>query len=539
MNAPAHVPGQPADVEIAVIGTGFSGLGTAIRLQQEGFNDFVVLERNDKVGGTWYNNRYPGCACDVQSHLYSFSFEPNASWSRMFATQPEIQAYMEGCAERHNLARKIRFQTWVTQARWDEKQGLWRIRTHTGAQVEEFARSRGCHAFELDFGDTGMPAGEEFTARFLISGMGGLSRPAYPNISGLRDFKGEIFHSAAWRDDYRLENKRVAVIGTGASAIQFVPQIAPKVKQMHLFQRTAPWIMPKPDRKTYKFERGLYRLFPWLQRAQRARIYCQLEARALAFVLSPRLLKLAEKMALKHLNKQVANDSLRKQLTPDYRLGCKRILISNDYYPALCRSNVELVTDGIAEVKANSVVDRKGNERTVDAIILGTGFQPQNPIPRGAIFGRGEKDLHETWDGKLETYLGTTVHGYPNMFLLMGPNTGLGHSSMIYMIESQIRYVLDCLKQAKTRNFAHVEVREQVQAKFYDGVQRKSDATIWNSGCNSWYLNDQGKNTALWPGFTWEYRRRTRQFESLEYYCKPASAVQLSTQATETVTQQE
>lgn len=507
------------DVEIAIIGTGFSGLGAAIRLQQDGFADFTIIERNPKVGGTWYNNHYPGCACDVPSHLYSFSFEPNPNWSRMFATQPEIQGYLEHCANKHHLNQRIRFNTWVSGAHWDEVNHLWHIRTHRAEAIEKLAHALQVPVGDLDLTAPDLPGGETFTARTLVSGMGGLSRPSYPNLNGIERFQGAQFHSAQWDHDYDLSGKRVAVVGTGASAIQFVPKIAGEVAQLDLYQRTPPWIMPKPDRTISTSEQTLYRFLPTTQQAQRTRLYWQHEARALGFVVSPRIMGLAQLEARRHLRRQIPDLALRDKLTPDYTMGCKRVLISDDYYPALSRENVDVVTHGIREVRTHSIVDTRGRERPVDAIIYGTGFQPQTPIPRGVIHGRGGRDLYQTWQDGLKAYLGTAVHGYPNLFLLMGPNTGLGHNSMVYMIESQITYLIDALTKMRRKRIAALEVREHLQEQFCDKVQNQSRETVWSSGCRSWYLNEEGRNTTLWPGFTFSFRQRTAQCRLGDYHC--------------------
>lgn len=485
--------------EAIIIGTGFSGLGMAIQLKQAGQDDFVVLEKAEDVGGTWLVNNYPGCACDVQSHLYSFSFEPNPKWSRMFATQPEILAYLKGCADKYGIYPHIRFDCEVSGAIWDEAAQRWTV---TAAD------------------------GQRYRSRVLISGIGGLSRPAYPDIPGIEKFKGKTFHSQQWDHDYDLKGKNVAVIGTGASAIQFVPQIAPDVEKLSLFQRTPPWVIEKPDREIGWAERQLYQRVPATQTALRRAIYTQLEARAAAFVVNPRLLKVAERWARSHLRKQVPDRALRKKLTPDYSLGCKRILISNDYYLALCRDNVNVITQGIKEIRANSIVylNEEGKQRVekVDAILFGTGFAVSDPIGPVKISGRDGIDLREELQRNgTEAYRGTTVHGFPNLFLLTGPNTGLGHNSMVYMIESQINYVMDALKKMHKRHILSVEPRKQIQDEYNQDLQARHKRNIWSvGGCKSWYLNEEGKNVTLWPGFTWQFRRQTKNFDMAAYHCQ-------------------
>ncbi|MBK9187079.1 MAG: NAD(P)/FAD-dependent oxidoreductase [Moraxellaceae bacterium] len=478
------------DYQVIVVGTGFSGLGMGIALKKAGINAFTVLEKADDVGGTWRDNHYPGCACDVQSHLYSFSFEPNPNWTRMYAPQPEIKKYLQHCARKYGLMAHVQFGQEVKKAIYDAKNKLWRLET---------------------------AAGKTLTARMVVSGMGGLSTPAYPNIKGIENFKGKAFHSQDWQHDYALEGKRVAVIGTGASAIQFVPQIVPKVAHLDLYQRTPPWIMPKPDRAISSAERALFKFAPKSQEAVRNAIYLQLESRVLGFVLNPRVMKIAELQARRHIRKAIKDPVLRKKVTPDYTFGCKRVLISNDYLPSLAQGNVDVLTQGIKEVKAHSIVGDDGVERPVDAIIYGTGFKAQDPIPRGAVFGKNGVDLIDTWQQGAQAYLGSAISGFPNFFMLMGPNTGLGHSSMVFMIESQIAYVMDCLKQMQSKGWKEVDVRAQVQQDFNTDLQEKLGNSVWSTGCKSWYVNADGKNTTLWPGFTFDFRRKTANFDAQNY----------------------
>ncbi|MDP3294803.1 MAG: NAD(P)/FAD-dependent oxidoreductase [Nevskia sp.] len=487
----AYDAGKPNEnKQILIIGSGFAGLCMAIRLREQGIEDFQILERGDDVGGTWRDNHYPGCACDVQSHLYSFSFEPNPEWTRMFARQPEIKAYLEKCAAKYDLRRHIVFGANVQNARYDEGSATWTVNTADG---------------------------RSFSGRVLVSGMGGLSNPAMPNVKGLDSFKGKAFHSAHWDHRYDLSDKRVAVIGTGASAIQFVPQIQKLAKRVDLYQRTAPWIMPKPDREIGPRERRLYRALPVLQNAYRTAIYWMLESRVLGFVINPKLMTMVEGVARRHIKRQIKDPALRAKVTPDYTIGCKRILISNDYYPALAQANVEVITDDIVEVRANSVIDSAGNERAVDAIIYGTGFKAQDPMPRGTVFGTGGVDLLDAWKTGPEAYLGLSVAGFPNFFMLVGPNTGLGHNSMVFMIESQVAYVMDALKTMHKQGLRAVDVKPDAQVTFNLGLQGQLSKTVWTSGCKSWYVDANGKNTTLWPGFTFIYRGKTRRFPTTAY----------------------
>jgi cation diffusion facilitator CzcD-associated flavoprotein CzcO len=490
MNAPLRHTPRP-DVDVAILGSGFSGLGMGIALLKDGRRDFAILEKADGVGGTWRDNTYPGCACDVSSHLYSFSFEPNPSWSRMFPTQPEIRAYLNKVADKYGLRPHLRFGKEIKELRFDEAAGFWRILT----------------------GD-----GQTLTARVVASGMGGLSRPVYPNIKGADAFKGAVFHSAQWNHDYDLTGKRVAVIGTGASAIQFTPQIAPKTAKLHLFQRTPPWIMPKADRPMRGWEKALFARLPVFQRLLRGQIYCANEVRALGFNVNPKIMEQAQSMAAKHIEAQIKDPDLRRKVTPTYTMGCKRVLISNDYYPALALPQVELVTDGISHISEKGVVTTDGVEREVDAIIYGTGFNAVDALSPVQVYGQGGRHLNAEWNPAAEAYLGISVSGYPNLFFMMGPNTGLGHNSMIYMIESQIRYVAQALKTMDERQALAMAPRKDVQDAYNATIQAKISKTVWQQGgCKSWYQTEDGRNTTIWPGFTFSYRGKTKSIDPADY----------------------
>jgi cation diffusion facilitator CzcD-associated flavoprotein CzcO len=479
----------PGHVRFAIAGSGFAGIGCGIRLKQAGIHDFVILERASAVGGTWRDNTYPGCACDVPSHLYSFSFEPNPRWSRTFSPQPEIWDYLRHCSTKYGIDPHVRFNHTVTEAAWDEDEQVWRIETDRGS----------------------------LTADFFISGVGALSDPKLPDIRGIETFEGRMFHSAQWDHDYDLRGKRVAVIGTGASSIQFVPKIQPLVKQLNLFQRTAPWIVPQRDRKLTRFEKVLYKLFPPAQLAMRAAIYWLRELIVIGFM-HPREGAVNERVARRHLRSQVKDPELRDKLTPRYRMGCKRVLISDSYYPALQQPNVDVVTEAIAEVKPHSIVTADGTEREIDALILGTGFYVTDMPVANYVRGRGGKTMAELWKGSPQAYLGTTVHGFPNMFFLVGPNTGLGHNSIVFMIESQLNYLMDCLEHMEQRGADVFEVRDDVQEAFNARIQKRLEGTVWNSGgCASWYLDENGRNTTIWPGFTWPFRQDTRHFNPADY----------------------
>lgn len=483
-----------ASPRIAVIGSGFSGIGMAIALRRMGIESFTLYEAAENLGGTWRDNAYPGAACDIPSHLYSFSFEPNPAWTRTYAPQREILDYLRHCARKYDVERFIAFNSRVRAARFDEARGVWRV---------EIAREENVDTIEADI---------------VIAANGPLSRPAWPRIAGLERFEGKRFHSARWDHDYALDGKRVAVIGTGASAIQFVPQIQPRVAQLAVFQRTPPWIMPRRDRTIGERARWLYRHMPFAQRVTRAAIYWQLESRALGFAVEPRLLKAPTKFARSYLAHKVKDAALRARLTPDYVLGCKRVLISSDYYPALAQPNVELVTDAIREIVADGIVTVDGRHRTFDAIVCGTGFEVNDVDAPFEVKGIGGRDLGETWrrDGP-EAYLGASVAGFPNLFFVIGPNTALGHNSMIFMIESHIRYIADCIRMLQRRNARTMQVRADAQRAWNARLQARFARTVWQSGCRSYYLTQAGKNTALWPGFTFAFRRLTRRVRPGDY----------------------
>lgn len=475
--------------QIAIIGTGFGGLGTAIQIKQAGFDDFVVLERAYDVGGTWRDNTYPGCACDVQSHLYSFSFALNPDWSRMYSPQTEIWAYLQRCASDYNILPYIRFGHEVLDVSWNSEKSHWLIRTSQG----------------------------DYSANVLVGGVGALCEPSLPQIPGIEDFEGRIFHSSRWDHNYDLTNRRVAVIGTGASAIQFVPEIQPKVAKLNLFQRTPPWIIPRDDREITDFEHKLFKNFPFTQRLFRTAIYLFRETYVLYFR-HPFIMKLNRNIALRHLERSVADPELRSKLTPNYIIGCKRILISNNYLPSLCKPNVDVITAPISQILPNSVITEDGAEREVDTIILATGFHVTDLPFAKVIKGREGKSLEEVWNGAPKAHLGTTISGFPNFFLLLGPNTGLGHNSVVYMIESQITHIVKALDYMRKHNISTIEPRIEAQTSFVKEVEENMQGTVWTSGgCASWYLDSTGRNSTLWPTFTWLFKRRLARFNPLEY----------------------
>jgi cation diffusion facilitator CzcD-associated flavoprotein CzcO len=483
------VQSLPPHVRVCIAGTGFSGIGMAIRLKQDGVDDFVLIERADDLGGTWRDNTYPGCACDVPSHLYSFSFEPNPGWSRTFSPQPEIWDYLRRVAEKHGIVSHMRFGHELVEAAWNDDEQVWTIETSKGT----------------------------VTADVLVSGVGGLSEPKLPDIPGIESFEGAAFHTAKWDHDVDLEGKRVAVIGTGASSIQVVPRIQPEVGKLTLFQRTPPWIVPQRDRPLSRVERVLYKLLPPAQLAMRALIYWARELFVLGFM-KPHEGGANERVARHHLHKQVPPGELREKLTPRYRMGCKRVLISDRYYPALQQPNVELVTESIAEITPRGIRTTDGTEHELDAIVFGTGFHVTDMPIAQRIRGGDGRLLDEVWEGSPQAYLGITVSGFPNLFLLLGPNTALGHNSVVFMTEAQVNYVIHSLRFMRAHGVAALQVRPEVQAAYNEGIQQRLQGTVWNSGgCVSWYLDAKGRNTTIWPGFTWPYRQRTSQFDPADY----------------------
>jgi cation diffusion facilitator CzcD-associated flavoprotein CzcO len=487
----------PRDVRVAIVGSGFAGLGMAITLRRRGESDFVVLERGDDVGGTWRDNHYPGAACDVQSNLYSFSFALNPDWPRSYSEQPEIEAYLRATADRFDVRRHCVFGADVTGARWDDEDRRWHVTTTAG----------------------------DYRARILVSAAGALADPTYPAIPGLETFTGTVMHSARWDEGHDLTGERVAVIGTGASAIQIVPAIQPTVDTVAVYQRTPPWIVPRTDRPVRPVARRLYRWFPFVQRAVRGALYLFREFLVVGMAKNRRLLVPVGRLARAHLNRQVRDPKLRAALTPDYTIGCKRILISNDYYPALSAPNAELVTAGIAEVRPASIVTRDGVERPTDTIVLATGFHVTDLPIAEKIAGRDGRTLAEVWKAGMVTNRSTTVAGFPNLFLLVGPNVGVGHTSMVYMIESQLSYVEDALRTMEREDVELLETTAQAQEAYRAFIAEKSRGTVWLAGgCASWYLDEHGHNTTLWPDFTFRFRRMLRRFDRENYVATPATS---------------
>ena len=489
--APAPLPGH---LRVAIIGAGLGGIGAGIRLRGVGVTDFVILERAGSVGGTWRDNTYPGCACDIPSHLYSFSFAPNPDWSHSFSRQPEIWRYLEDVTDRYSLRRHLVFGTELNRADWAAGEARWRLQTSRG----------------------------ELTADVLICAAGPLSEPSLPDVPGLADFSGAVFHSARWNHDFDLAGKRVAVVGTGASSIQIVPEIQPVVQRLMLFQRTPAWVVPRRDRAISEFEKRLYRQVPTVQRLARLGIYASRESLVGGFTKRPAILKAAQRMALRNLARSIRDPGLRAKLTPDYIMGCKRILISSDFYPALREPNVQVVASGLAKVDGGTLTAKDGTSCEADAIILATGFHAVDAPIADRIYRADGMSLAQSWAGDMRALRGTTIAGFPNLCMVIGPNTGLGHNSMIYMIESQFNYILDYLDTLDRTGAAAMDTRPGAQQRWCDDVERRMASTVWTTGgCVSWYLNAAGRNPTLWPGSTIGFRRATRHVDPAEYELMP------------------
>ncbi|MFI8006905.1 flavin-containing monooxygenase [Streptomyces sp. NPDC086010] len=485
-------PPSPTVVDVVIVGAGFSGLGVAAVLDKAGFSSFVILEAADDLGGAWRDNTYPGCGCDIPSPLYSYSFDQKADWSRLFARQPEILGYLRDVAHRRRLVGRARFGRRVDSARWIGAEARWEVTTSVG---------------------------ETYRARFLVSAVGPLHHPAYPDLPGVDSFGGPVFHSAAWRHDVDLSGKRVAVIGAGASAIQFVPAIVDTVAELTVFQRTAPWVVPKADRPFDRRHRVLARWFPPYRWWVRERLFRVHEERAVGFVGDPRGMAKTEALARKLIERQVPDPGMRTAVTPDYAVGCKRLLVSSDWYPALARPHVQVRRSGVGEVRPGAVVGDDGVEVAADVLVFATGFDSQNTV-RIDVTGRDGVTLAEAWGEGNQAYLGTTVAGFPNMFLMVGPNTGLGHNSQIFMIEAQARHVVTLMRRMRRGRTDSLEVRPEVQEAFNAWVGERMAGTVWQSGgCRSWYQDPRsGRNTVLWPGTALSFRRRTRQVMMTDYH---------------------
>jgi cyclohexanone monooxygenase len=490
----ASIGAPPRHVQVLIVGGGFAGLGAAIRLERSGYLDFLVIDRGSEVGGTWRDNTYPGAACDVPSQLYSFSFALNPGWTRSYSPQGEIQEYLRRLAASSGAQDRLLLDCDLISATWDAGAARWVVET-----------SR-----------------ETFTATVLVTAFGALCEPSRPAIEGVDRFAGPVIHSARWRHDYDLAGKRVAVIGTGASAIQLVPAIADRVAALDVYQRTAPWVLPHRDRAYRHWQRVAFARVPGVQRLIRGLIYTVREVMAIGFAYRPALLGLLCRQASAHLAEQVADPQLRERLTPDFALGCKRVLISNKWYPTLQRDNVELITTPIDHITPKMIITTDGHRHPVDAIVVATGFHVTDSPAAELIKGADGRTLGAHWrEFGQQAYKGTAIAGFPNCFMLIGPNTGLGHTSMLYMIESQLTYLVGALETMDRFGLATLEVRREVQDAYNRRLQRRMWKTVWLTGCRSWYLDAHGRNTTLWPGFSFAFRWITRRFD-LDAYASTA-----------------
>lgn len=487
---------DPREPTVAIVGAGFGGIGLGIKLKQAGIGLFTILEKGDRVGGVWRDNTYPGLTCDIPSHLYSFSFEPKHDWSRRYPSRDEILRYLEDCAQKYGLRSHLRLGTEVESADFDEDRGRWRIRTTEGEGLE---------------------------ADVLVSATGQLSRPVLPALPGLERFEGPAFHSARWDHGAEIDGRRVAVVGTGASSIQFVPEIADRVERLTLFQRSPPWVLPKPDRPYSPWQKRIFRRVPWIQRLSRGLVYLQFELLSLILTRARALAWPVERRFESRLRNEVPDAELRAKLLPDYPLGCKRILISNDWLSTLAREDVEVMTAPIRELSRRAVVTADGAEHPADAVIFGTGFAAHDFLAPMRITGLGGRELNESWRDGAEAYLGLTVAGFPNMFILYGPNTNLGAGSIIAVLESQIGYVVEAVRALERTGARWIDVREDVQSSFNDDIQRRLAESVWTAGCSNWYRSESGKVTNNWPGTTSAYRRRIRRPDPEDFRTAPAA----------------
>jgi cation diffusion facilitator CzcD-associated flavoprotein CzcO len=489
----------PQHVDHVIVGAGFAGLCAAIKLQEDGETDFVVLEKGPDVGGTWRDNTYPGATCDVPSQLYSYSFAAY-DWPSSYSPQPDIQAYIKSVADESEVLDRFVFDTAVEDMAWDDDTKRWTVRTSGGTWV----------------------------SKTLVVGAGGLSAPKLPEIEGLETFQGEVFHSARWNHDVELAGKRVAVIGTGASAIQIVPELQQTLQatggHLDVYQRTAPWVIPRNDRPYGRLERAALRRVPGLQKLYRTGLYWAHEAYVPAFTIEPRIAAPARKVALGNIAKGIKDPELRTKVTPNFAFGCKRVLRSNTYYPALAADNTELVTDPIAKVTGNAIVTADGVEREIDVLVVATGFYTTELPITEHISGRAGRTLAERWrETGMAAYKGTTIPEFPNLFLLVGPNTGQGHTSMIFIIESQVAYLRDALRRMRHKGLSSIEPTQEVTDRWNRSLQKRMGRTVWTTGgCQSWYLDSHGRNTTLWPRSTADFRRRLASFDADAYQEIPA-----------------
>ncbi len=483
-------------LRVVIVGAGFSGLSVAARLREQGEESFAVLERGESVGGVWRDNTYPGVACDVPSHFYSLSFAPNPEWDRSFSSGWRIQEYLESVASNRELRPWIHLNEEVIDASWDDAAALWHITTTR----------------------------QILNAEILVSCAGPLTEPIYPDVPGLDSFRGKTFHSNRWDHEHDLSGERVAVVGTGASAVQIVPAIQPRVENLVVFQRTPGWVVPRLEREVPEAEKRLLRAFPALVKLYRTKQFLVRDLLNYRMIRRNSVVrKLFQRESHSLLEKSVSDPELRAKLTPDYEIGCKRVLITNDFYPALDKPNVELVASGLREVRGNSVVAADGTEREMDTIVFATGYETTDPTIYKRNRGRDGRYIDEVWSGQPRFHRATTVAGFPNFFNLCGPGTGSGHGSMIWKAESQTAYVLDALRKMREHNLTSVEVRPDAQDRYMQWVSEDLGETVWaRGGCQSWYLDVGGRPSLMWPRTMWGFRRMLRRFDPEHYLLRPA-----------------
>jgi cation diffusion facilitator CzcD-associated flavoprotein CzcO len=486
--------GYASDVpSVAVLGAGFGGVAALVMLRRAGYGDVTVFERSERIGGVWHHNRYPGAACDVPSHLYEFSFAPNPRWSRRYAPRAEIQAYLEGVVRSHGVGDRIRLGTDVRHARWNEQRRRWALETSAGPHE----------------------------ADVLVTACGQLSAPKVPSIAGLESFEGPAFHTARWRDDVELRGKRVAVVGTGCSAIQVVPAIQPVVEHLDVYQRSPGWTVPRMDFEYSPRAKRAFERFPVLQRLDRAANFAFHELGALAMTNHRWLLVPFRAAARRQINKAISDPALRRKVTPTDEVGCKRVMLTDDWYPALTQPNVELVVDRIASVTPGGVLTEDGVERLADVLVLATGFQTHGFVAPMEVIGAGGRSLAQQWSEVARAYLGLSVPGFPNMFLLYGPNTNGGTGSVIYTIESGVRHVIAALRSLERARAARIEVRPEAAEAFDRELREALSHTVWHTGCTSWYLDERGNDPNQWPWLWSQYRRRTSSLAPGAYEMAP------------------
>ena len=480
---------------VAVVGGGFGGVAALTMLRRAGHEEVTVFERSERVGGVWDANTYPGAACDIPSHLYELSFAPNPRWSRRYAPQAEIQAYLEEVARRHGVLERVRTGVEVQSARWDEERGSWELETSAGPH----------------------------TADVLITACGQLSVPKIPPLPGLESFAGPVFHTARWRHDIDLAGKRVAVVGTGCSAIQVVPAIQPIVERVDVYQRSPGWTIPKMDFAYPESVRRLFERLPVLQRLERTALFSFTEVGAAAMTRHRRLLPLLRAVGRRQITKAIADPQLQEKVTPTDEIGCKRIMLTDDWYPTLTEPNVDLVTDRIAEVTPRGIRDAAGVERQADVLVLGTGFATHDFVAPMEISGRDGRTLAAEWGEVPRAYLGLSVPAFPNMFLLYGPNTNGGTGSVIYTIEAGVQHVISALAELDRAGADQIEVRREAAARFDRELRTALADTVWHSGCSNWYVDENGNDPSQWPWLYSTYRRRTRRLEPGAYRLSTAA----------------